>query len=100
MKAMPYISCQLYNYKVLGLKETLPMSFILGGKHWSTPNKKYNQNKPHGQNTIYNAIYTDYVMKLIFFARKITKTFGRDKDFYGYIYVHMNKHLDMPHVSS
>ena len=43
MKAMPYISCQLYNYKVLELKETLPMSFTLGGKHWSTPNKEYNQ---------------------------------------------------------
>lgn len=44
MKAMPYISCQLYNYKVLGLKETRPMSFTLGGKHWFTPNKEYNQN--------------------------------------------------------
>lgn len=35
-------------------------------------------------------------MKFIFICQKITKTFGRDKDSYRHIYVHMNKHEDMP----
>lgn len=41
-----------------------------------------------------------FFLKLIFICQKVTKTFGRDKGFYGHIFVHMKKLKDMPPVSN